>query len=141
MVKAQEREVEAARGSLTAAKANLANPAVRSAAAAAVRGQILQARDVRGYAFALDRPGPAHAVLRQPTPDALSGGFTPIEAMPKWIQPFSLPNPIAHFATLARSVMVRGAGLEVVYVQLFALGLIAALLVGFSASRFRSQMS
>jgi ABC-2 type transport system permease protein len=72
---------------------------------------------------------------------ALSGGFTPIEAMPKWIQPFSYLNPIAHFATLARSVMVRGAGLDVVYVQLLALGLIAAVLVGFSASRFRSQMS
>jgi ABC-type multidrug transport system permease subunit len=39
---------------------------------------------------------------------ALSGGFTPIEAMPKWIQPFTYLNPIAHFAGLARAVMVRG---------------------------------
>ena len=29
---------------------------------------------------------------------ALSGAFTPIEAMPKWIQPFTYLNPIAHFA-------------------------------------------
>jgi ABC-2 type transport system permease protein len=72
---------------------------------------------------------------------ALSGGFTPIEAMPKWIQPLTHLNPIAHFANLARSVMVRGAGVDVVYVQLLALGIIATLLVGFSASRFRSQMS
>jgi ABC-2 type transport system permease protein len=72
---------------------------------------------------------------------ALSGGFTPIEAMPKWIQPLSYFDPIAHFAALARSVMVRGAGPEVVYVQLFALGVIAAPLVRFSASRFGSQMS
>jgi ABC-2 type transport system permease protein len=39
---------------------------------------------------------------------ALSGGFTPIEATPKWIQPFTYLNPIAHFAGLARAVMVRG---------------------------------
>jgi HlyD family secretion protein len=36
--------VEAARGALTAAKANLVNPAIRTAQVAAVRGQILQAQ-------------------------------------------------------------------------------------------------
>jgi hypothetical protein len=45
--------------------------------------------------------------------------------MPKWIQPFTYLNPIAHFAGLARAVMVRGSELDVVYVQLFALGVIA----------------
>jgi ABC-2 type transport system permease protein len=49
---------------------------------------------------------------------ALSGGFTPIEAMPKWIQPFTQLDPIAQFAALARRVMVRGAGLDVVYLPL-----------------------
>jgi drug efflux transport system permease protein len=41
---------------------------------------------------------------------ALSGSFTPIEAMPKWIQPFTQLDPIARFAALARSVMVLGRG-------------------------------
>ena len=36
---------------------------------------------------------------------------------------------------------VRGSGLDVVYAQLLALGFIATLLVGFSAWRFRGQMS
>jgi len=44
IVAAQRRQVEAARGSLTAAKANLVNPAIRSSQVAAVQGQILQAR-------------------------------------------------------------------------------------------------
>ena len=44
IVAASKRQVEAAQGALTAARANLANPAIRSAQVAAVRGQILQAR-------------------------------------------------------------------------------------------------
>jgi len=44
IVAAQRRQVEAARGALTAAKANLVNPAIRSSQVAAVRGQILQAQ-------------------------------------------------------------------------------------------------
>ena len=44
IVAAQKRQVEAARGALTAAKANLVNPAIRSSQVAAVQGQILQAQ-------------------------------------------------------------------------------------------------
>jgi HlyD family secretion protein len=43
VVAASRRQVEAARGALTAARANLVNPAIRSSQVAAVRGQILQA--------------------------------------------------------------------------------------------------
>jgi len=71
----------------------------------------------------------------------LSGGLTPIEAMPKWVQPLTLFNPIAHFATIARSVLIKGAGLEVVYPNLLALLALATLFVGFSAWRFRRQLS
>jgi len=44
IVAAQRRQVEAARGSLTAAKANLVNPAIRSSQVVAVQGQMLQAQ-------------------------------------------------------------------------------------------------
>jgi ABC-2 type transport system permease protein len=70
----------------------------------------------------------------------LSGGLTPIEAMPQWVQPLTLLNPIAHFAKLARSVLVRGAGLEVVYPNLLALLALATVFVGVSAWRFRRQL-
>jgi HlyD family secretion protein len=43
VVAAARRQVEAARGSLTAARANLVNPAIRTAQVGAVRGQMLQA--------------------------------------------------------------------------------------------------
>jgi len=44
VVAAARRQVEAAQGSLTAAKAYLVNPAIRASQGAAVQGQILQAR-------------------------------------------------------------------------------------------------
>jgi ABC-2 type transport system permease protein len=71
----------------------------------------------------------------------LSGALTPIEAMPKWIQPITLLNPIAHFASVARAVLVKGAGLDVVYPHLLALAVLAVALVGVSAWRFRRQHS
>jgi ABC-2 type transport system permease protein len=71
----------------------------------------------------------------------LSGGLTPIEAMPHWVQPLTLFNPIAHFATIARSVLIKGAGLAVVYPNLLALIALASLFVGISAWRFRRQLS
>jgi HlyD family secretion protein len=44
VVAASRRQVEAARGALTAASANLVNPAIRSSQVVAIQGQILQAR-------------------------------------------------------------------------------------------------
>jgi ABC-2 type transport system permease protein len=71
----------------------------------------------------------------------LSGALTPVEAMPKWVQPLTLVNPIAHFATIGRSVLVKGAGLDVVYPNLLTLAGFAAVLLGVSAWRFRRQLS
>jgi ABC-2 type transport system permease protein len=71
----------------------------------------------------------------------LSGGLTPVEAMPTWVQPLTLLNPIAHFATIARSVLVKGAGLDVVWPNLLALIGLAGLFVGVSAWRFRRQLT
>jgi ABC-2 type transport system permease protein len=71
----------------------------------------------------------------------LSGGLTPIEAMPKWVQPLTHLNPIAHFATIARGVLIKGAGVDVVYPHLLALFAIASVFVGISAWRFRRQLA
>ena len=70
----------------------------------------------------------------------LSGGLTPVEAMPKWVQPLTLLNPIAHFATIARAVLVKGADLAAVYPNLLALLALGSLFVGVSAWRFRRQL-
>jgi ABC-2 type transport system permease protein len=41
----------------------------------------------------------------------LSGLFTPIDSMAPWMQVLSLLNPVRHFVTISRTVLVRGAGL------------------------------
>jgi len=70
----------------------------------------------------------------------LSGATTPIEAMPDWMQPITMINPVRHFATIARGIMLKGAGVETLYPNLLALVGFAVLLVGISVWRFRKQL-
>lgn len=71
----------------------------------------------------------------------LSGATTPIEGMPEWLQPFTLLNPVRHFAYIARSVMIKGSGIEAIWPNLLALSLFAGLLLYISVLRFRSQLN
>jgi len=71
----------------------------------------------------------------------LSGATTPIEAMPHWMQPLTNLNPVKHFAVLARGVMLKGVGLEVLYPNFLALCAFTIILVGVSAWRFRKQLN
>ncbi len=40
----------------------------------------------------------------------MSGLFTPIDSMPHWVQVLSELNPVRHFVTISRAVLVKGAG-------------------------------
>jgi len=40
----------------------------------------------------------------------MSGLFTPIESMPEIAQYFTIPNPIAHFVSVMRAVLLKGSG-------------------------------
>jgi ABC-2 type transport system permease protein len=68
----------------------------------------------------------------------LSGATTPRESMPEVIQAVMLAAPNTHFIILSQAVLVRGAGLDVVWPQLLMLFLIGAGLFAFSLSRFRT---
>jgi ABC-2 type transport system permease protein len=71
----------------------------------------------------------------------LAGATTPVEAMPHWLQPITQLNPVLHFSVLARGVMLKGAGLDVLYPNLLALVAFAVVIVGASVWRFRQQLS
>jgi ABC-2 type transport system permease protein len=66
-----------------------------------------------------------------------SGGVTPRESMPETIQFIMLAAPNTHFVILARAVLCRGAGLDVVWPKLAAMSLIGGTLFALSLSRFR----
>ncbi len=70
----------------------------------------------------------------------ISGATTPVEGMPGWLQPFTYINPISHFSSIARSILLKDAGATMLYPHLLALIGIATVLVGASAWRFRKQL-
>jgi len=40
----------------------------------------------------------------------MSGLFTPIDSMAPWVQTASLVNPVRHFVTISRAILMKGAG-------------------------------
>lgn len=71
----------------------------------------------------------------------LSGGNSPRESMPELLQNIMLVAPTTHFVELGQSVLFRGAGIEVVWVQFLALAVIGATLFSLSLMRFRKTIS
>lgn len=71
----------------------------------------------------------------------LSGGQTPRESMPGWLQDVMLAAPTTQFVQFGQAILFRGAGLDVVWVQLLAMTLIGAALFALSLARFRKTIS
>src|SRR5215468_6964497 len=67
----------------------------------------------------------------------LSGGATPRESMPEFVQRIMLGAPTTHFVMLAQGILFRGASLSAVWPQFAALALIGGVLFGIALSRFR----
>jgi ABC-2 type transport system permease protein len=76
-----------------------------------------------------------------PPLSSLSGALNPVEAMPKWLQPFTVLNPIHHFATIARGSMLKGSGILDLWPNFLSLLIITLVLGSLSVWRFRKQLS
>jgi ABC-2 type transport system permease protein len=72
---------------------------------------------------------------------SLSGAFTPVEAMPKWLQPVAQFNPIQHFGQISRGAMLKGSGFDTLWPNFLALLVFTVVLVSLSIGRFRKQLS
>jgi ABC-2 type transport system permease protein len=70
----------------------------------------------------------------------LSGGSTPRESMPGWVQQVMLVAPTTHFIMLAQGILFRGAGLDVVWRQFLALALVGTAFFGIALARFRKTI-
>ncbi|QQD23117.1 ABC transporter permease subunit [Venatoribacter cucullus] len=71
----------------------------------------------------------------------LSGGMTPRESMPEFIQTVMLAAPTTHFVKASQAVLYRGAGIDVIWPQLLSLALIAGVLFTVALKRFRRTIS
>ncbi len=71
----------------------------------------------------------------------LSGGMTPRESMPLWIQYLMALAPTTHFTELSQAILYRAAGLEVVWGNFLALLLIGGVLFALSLARFRKTIA
>ncbi|HVW70592.1 MAG TPA: ABC transporter permease [Steroidobacteraceae bacterium] len=71
----------------------------------------------------------------------LSGSLTPRESMPQVVQTLMLAAPTTHFVAAAQAVLYRGAGLDVIWPRLVAIGAIGAAFFGLALARFRRTLS
>lgn len=70
----------------------------------------------------------------------LSGIMTPIHSMPSWLQPFTMLNPLRHYAEVLRGVLLRGAGLAELHTQLIVLAVMGVFVFTFATLRFRKSV-
>jgi ABC-2 type transport system permease protein len=70
----------------------------------------------------------------------VSGAFSQVETMPVALQWVSLADPLRYMVRLLRGIVLKGAGMELLWPQLAALAVFSAMLYGISAWRFRGQL-
>lgn len=70
----------------------------------------------------------------------LSGGSTPRESMPEFVQNIMLIAPTTHFVELGQGILFRGAGIDVVWSSFLALFTIGCVLFAVSLTRFRKTI-
>lgn len=71
---------------------------------------------------------------------SLSGALTPVEAMPRWMQPITVLNPIRHFGIITRGALLKGSGIDTLWPNVLALVAFTVVLLSLSVWRFRKQL-
>ncbi|MDK2778997.1 MAG: ABC transporter permease [Pseudomonadota bacterium] len=70
----------------------------------------------------------------------LSGGTTPLESMPDWLQWTMQASPSTHFVKLAQNILYRGAGPEAVWPSLLVLIVLGVIFYSIALARFRKAI-
>ena len=71
----------------------------------------------------------------------LSGGSTPVESQPLWMQRLTLFLPSRHFVGFSQAIIFRGAGFETVWPQFLAVAAIGLAFFAFSLAQFRQSIA
>ena len=71
----------------------------------------------------------------------MSGLFTPVDSMPDWAQRVAMANPVMHFVSIMRAVLMRGAGLETVGPPIAGLGVAGVVVLALAVLRYRKSVA
>ena len=71
----------------------------------------------------------------------MSGLFTPVDSMPPWAQRVAEVNPVKHFVSIMRAVLMRGAGLETVGRPILGLGAAGVAVLALAVLRYRKSVA
>jgi ABC-2 type transport system permease protein len=71
----------------------------------------------------------------------LSGGSTPVESQPQWLQRLTYFLPSRHFVSFSQVIIYRGGGLGAVWRQFAMVGGIGAAFFAYSVARFRKSIA
>lgn len=70
----------------------------------------------------------------------LSGVMTPIENMPRWLQPVTLLNPIRYYVEILRGILLKAADLSDLSFEFIALTVFGVVILGGAGLRFRKRL-
>jgi ABC-2 type transport system permease protein len=71
----------------------------------------------------------------------MSGLFTPIDSMASWVQTVSLLNPVRHFVTISRALLVKGAGLAEIAEPLAILAVFAVVTLTLAIRQYSKRIA
>lgn len=69
----------------------------------------------------------------------LSGLVAPMEALPTWTRTLMILSPLRYFIDIAHGILLKGAGLSVLWDSVLAMALLGGVLFGFGMWQFRRQ--
>jgi len=69
----------------------------------------------------------------------MSGLFTPVSGMPAWARTVAQANPLLHFITLMRAVLLKGAGFRDVARQLLALAAAGGIILSLAVRQYQKR--
>ena len=71
----------------------------------------------------------------------MSGLFTPIDSMPRWVQVVAELNPVRHFVAISRAVLVKGAGLREIQRPFVILAVFAGVVFSLAVRQYSKRVS
>jgi ABC-2 type transport system permease protein len=71
----------------------------------------------------------------------LSGGTTPVESQPRWLQVITLFMPSRHFVNFSQIIIYRGGGIEAVWKQFLMVTAIGLAFFVYSLAQFRKSIA